>query len=177
MKTKLWAVLVLMLVGFSARAQVLSGKEIFTGNCTACHSIGGGDILGPDLAGVTERREADWIKSFITNSQKMVADGDEVAVELFNKYNKIPMPPHQFSEEELNKLVSYLEEAGKEVETASTATETETTVDTKTTEVAVAQAESSVAMPISVKVILGLLSVAAVILSVTALYLIRILRS
>ena len=174
MKTKLWAVLVLMLVGFSARAQVLSGKEIFTGNCTACHSIGGGDILGPDLAGVTERREVEWIKSFITNSQKMVAAGDEVAVELFNKYNKIPMPPHQFSDEELNNLISYLGEAGKETETTTTSTETTTE---EGDEVPVVQADGSAEMPLSVTVILGLLGVASIILSITALYLIRILRS
>lgn len=175
MKTKLWAFLVLMLVGFSARAQVLSGKEIFTGNCTACHSIGGGDILGPDLAGVTERREAEWIKSFITNSQQMVAAGDEIAVELFNKYNKIPMPPHQFSDEEMNNLISYLNEAGQEAETASTITENQT--GQEEAEVPVVQADSSMEMPFSVKVILGLLGTAAVILSFTALYLIRILRS
>ncbi|WP_236613987.1 c-type cytochrome [Nafulsella turpanensis] len=172
MKTRLWATLVLMLVGFSARAQTLSGKEIFAGNCTACHSIGGGDILGPDLAGVTERREADWIKSFITNSQQMIAAGDEVAAELFNKYNKIPMPPHKFSDEELNNLLSYLEEAGPEAVA-------ETTLPKGTPEIAEAQVvkAGSPEMPMSVKVILCLLSTAAVILSITAIYLLRMLRS
>lgn len=101
MKARLVPVVVLILTVFSGHAQSLSGKEIFAGNCKACHSIGGGDIVGPDLAGITARREAAWVKDFVANSQKMVAEGNELAVEVFNKYNKIAMPSHNFSDEEL----------------------------------------------------------------------------
>ena len=41
-----------------ARAEL--GEEIFQSKCSACHSIGGGRRVGPDLAGVMERRTKDW---------------------------------------------------------------------------------------------------------------------
>ena len=175
MKAGLLFVFVLMFAGFSGYAQSLSGKEIFSGNCTACHSIGGGDIVGPDLAGITERREADWIKSFISNSQKMVAEGDKVAVELFNKYNKIAMPSHNFSEEELNNLISYMGEAGKEAgaeksaEVAAAPTET-----AKGTKVALADTNGP---GIYVTILLTCLGIIALLLSVIAGFLFRLLKS
>ena len=112
MKPIILSAFALVATGLSVNAQSVEGKKIFTGNCQVCHSIGAGDVVGPDLAGVTERRDAEWIRSFITNSQKMVAAGDEQAVAVFNKYNKVPMPPHNFSDEELNHLISYMAEAG-----------------------------------------------------------------
>lgn len=99
MKALSLIILVLMLTAFKGYTQTLSGKEIFTGNCQSCHSIGGGDVVGPDLAGVTEKREESWVRAFITNSQNLIAEGNKEAVEVFNKYHKIAMPPHNFTEE------------------------------------------------------------------------------
>lgn len=56
MKALSLIILVPMLTAFKGYTQTLSGKEIFTGNCQSCHSIGGGDVVGPDLAGITENR-------------------------------------------------------------------------------------------------------------------------
>ena len=57
--------------------------------CAACHTIGKGKLIGPDLKGVTERHERDWLYSFIRSSQTMIKNGDEVAVKLFEENNKI----------------------------------------------------------------------------------------
>lgn len=177
MKARIVSVFMLMLVGFSGYAQSLSGKELFSGNCKACHSIGGGDLVGPDLAGITERRDRDWTKRFITNSQEMVKAGDEVAVELFNKYNKIAMPSHTFSDDELEKLISYMDEAGQEAAAASQGAEAEATEKTaEDAEVSTAEAGSG-GSNLIVNLILGVLAVSAIILSGIAVYLIRIIRS
>lgn len=174
MKTRVLAILVSVLAVFSVDAQTLAGKELFNGSCKSCHSIGGGDIVGPDLAGVTDRRDAEWLKSFITNSQKMVQAGDDVAVELFNKYNKIAMPSHNFNEEQLNNLISYLGEAEKE---AAALVEKETDSEIPSEETGVAQANADNGPGIFVQLILGFLGVAVALLSAVAIYLYRLLQS
>lgn len=77
--------------------------------CAACHSIGKGKLIGPDLKGVTEKRDKDWLYSFIRSSQTMVQNGDEEAVKIFEEYNKIPMPDNDFSDDQIAALLSYIE--------------------------------------------------------------------
>ncbi|RLD79222.1 MAG: cytochrome C [Bacteroidetes bacterium] len=77
--------------------------------CNACHSIGEGKKIGPDLKGVTERHDEAWLIKFIQSSQTMVNDGDPEAVKLFEEYNKIPMPDNAYSEDEVKALLNYIE--------------------------------------------------------------------
>ena len=41
------------------------GQYIFATHCSACHTIGQGDRIGPDLLGVTQHRDQAWLKHFI----------------------------------------------------------------------------------------------------------------
>lgn len=84
------------------------GKDYFT-VCAACHTVGSGKLIGPDLKGVTERRDEAWLIKFIQNSQTMVQAGDEVAVKLFQEFNNIPMPPNNLSDDQVRSLLSYIE--------------------------------------------------------------------
>ncbi|WP_339790132.1 cytochrome c [uncultured Imperialibacter sp.] len=68
-----------------------NGELLFTQNCTACHTIGGGPLVGPDLKGVSEKYEESWLLKFIQSSQTMVKAGDEQAVATFQQYNMVPM--------------------------------------------------------------------------------------
>ncbi len=43
----------------------LSGKLAFESKCLACHSIAGGDKLGPDLYGVTKRHDDTWLAHWL----------------------------------------------------------------------------------------------------------------
>lgn len=43
---------------------VPNGQRLFASKCSACHTIGKGDKLGPDLAGVSARRERAWIARY-----------------------------------------------------------------------------------------------------------------
>ena len=47
------------------------GKAIFEGKCSACHQLSDQKIVGPGLAGVTERRKPEWIMNMIVNPVEM----------------------------------------------------------------------------------------------------------
>lgn len=95
---------------FSIYAQG-AGEEIFNNTCKACHTINGGRLIGPDLAGIKEKRDQDWLISFIRASQKMVSAGDSLAVALFEEYNNIPMPDNNLSDDEILSILNYIEGA------------------------------------------------------------------
>lgn len=84
-----------------------AGATLFKNNCLVCHDIHQQKV-GPALANVTDRRPVDWIKSFITNSQKVIQSGDEYAVNLYNQYNQTLMTSFDFSDEELNSVIEYI---------------------------------------------------------------------
>lgn len=107
-----------LLFGKDIKAQ--ESKDLFK-VCSACHTIGKGKLVGPDLKGVTGRHEETWLIKFIQNSQAMVKAGDETAVKLFNENNKIPMPPNDLSDEQIRSLLSYIENYEPESAEASPA--------------------------------------------------------
>lgn len=95
---------------------VKNGESLFKGNCTVCHAIDE-VIIGPALRDIHERRNQEWIYAFIKNSQKVIKSGDEYAVELYNQYNKTLMTSFDFSDEELDAILTYIkDESSKEVE-------------------------------------------------------------
>ena len=53
-------------------------QVIFNAKCFACHKLTSEKLVGPGWKGVTERRTAEWIMNFITNTQVML-DKDLVA--------------------------------------------------------------------------------------------------
>ncbi len=77
--------------------------------CSACHTIGKGKLVGPDLKGVNQRHDLPWLLKFIRSSQTVVKSGDKVAVKLFNDNNKIPMPDNPLSEAEIKEVLKYIE--------------------------------------------------------------------
>lgn len=89
-------------------AQEINGEALYTGYCVACHSIGSGNLVGPDLKGVNNRYDQDWLVSFIKSSQTMVANGDEKAIAVFNQFNNIPMPDQALSDDEIKALLSFI---------------------------------------------------------------------
>lgn len=85
------------------------GEAIFNQKCRPCHNIGGGDLVGPDLEGVIERRDMNWLRDFISAPDKVIASGDPIAAELLAKYNNLSMPNPGLSAEEVDAILAYLE--------------------------------------------------------------------
>ncbi len=86
-----------------------NGKSLFNSLCAACHKPYSKSI-GPALHGLTDRRGAEWIKSWIHNSSALIASGDPEAVAIFEEYNKMPMPPFpQLTDVEIGDILAYVE--------------------------------------------------------------------
>ena len=67
-------------------ASVDRGKEVFAQKgCGGCHKIGGGKLVGPDLQGVTARRDQVWIERMILHPEIMTKE-DPTAKELFKTH-------------------------------------------------------------------------------------------
>lgn len=84
----------------------VTGAQIFRQNCTSCHAIGK-DATGPGLRGVGRRYTADWLRKWIANSGKMIAEGDPQAVQLYNKWHTT-MTCFPYEKVYMDKLVDYL---------------------------------------------------------------------
>lgn len=94
------------------------GRYIFASQCAACHTIGHGDKIGPDLLGITGVRDRGWLERFISTPDKVLAEKDPVAVALFKKYKEVRMPNLNMAEIDLKNLVDFLERQGKEAPAA-----------------------------------------------------------
>jgi protein SCO1/2 len=99
-----------------AQAQPLAldqGGYVFSTRCVGCHTIGGGDLVGPDLAGVTDRRDRDWLERYLHAPDQVLADGDPVASALYEKYHQIPMPNLSLDSEDVDAVIAYLQAQSK----------------------------------------------------------------
>lgn len=92
----------------SLRQSATEGAQLFQQYCQACHSIGQGDLVGPDLQGVTQRRDINWLVNFITQPDQVLASGDVTANTLLGQYG-VPMPNLGITEGQAQSLIAYLE--------------------------------------------------------------------
>lgn len=102
--------LALLLFGGSTAlaASAANGKKLFTEHaCNSCHAIGteGSATIGPNLAGVTQLRDADWLKRWLKNPDSMRSDPKILALKA--KYPS-DMPNLGLSDSDVQDLLAYL---------------------------------------------------------------------
>jgi mono/diheme cytochrome c family protein len=85
-------------------------SELFTNKCAACHTIGKGRLVGPDLKNISELRDNAWLLKFIRSSQTFINSGDADAVKVYNEYNKLLMPDALISDSEITEILNYIKE-------------------------------------------------------------------
>jgi nitrite reductase (NO-forming) len=81
------------------------GKVVYEARCVMCHTVGGGDKIGPDLRGVTQRRADAWLTKWLLETDSMLKT-DPAAKQLLEKY-KTSMPNPSLSPAEANQLVKF----------------------------------------------------------------------
>lgn len=89
----------------------VTGQMLFQKACSNCHSIGKGDKIGPDLAGVTKRRPREWLTRYIQRPDLLRELGDPTAVALYEQYRQVAMPNLQLNETDAADVLSYIERA------------------------------------------------------------------
>jgi protein SCO1/2 len=102
------------------------GESLFRTRCAACHTIGGGEIaagasqqpLGPDLLGVTQKRERDWLARWLADPEQMLAERDPIVIELYARYNKVLMPNLRLTEVDVRELIDYMDAESRRVQLA-----------------------------------------------------------
>ncbi len=84
-----------------------TGQGLFTSRgCTACHTIGSGRLVGPDLAGVTGRRADAFIVGMVMNPDSMLANDADAKQMLAEYYT--PMTNQGITAEDAQALLAYL---------------------------------------------------------------------
>lgn len=107
--TAIWAAL----PSVANAADAAAGKKLFEDKtCSACHSIGGGDLVGPDLKNVTKERSSEWLHAWISAPDALIAKKDPIAVELLAKFNGMEMPNLGLSSTEVDNILAFLGSGG-----------------------------------------------------------------
>ena len=85
------------------------GEDLFNTRCTACHSIGQGDKLGPDLLGVVSKRDRQWLIRWLMEPDVMLKEKDPLATALYTQYNNVPMPNVKLAQKQIFDLIEYMQ--------------------------------------------------------------------
>jgi len=88
------------------------GEQLFRTRCTTCHTVTGVEeegALGPDLLGINDRRDMEWLLNWLRAPDQMLDKGDPIALALLAKYNQMRMPNMRLSQEEAMSLLDYIE--------------------------------------------------------------------
>lgn len=93
--------------------EAVKGKMAFESKCLACHSIGQGRKLGPDLAGVTKRRTISWLAKWLKAPEKML-ESDVDAQAMLKQAGGLPMPNQNLSDAEIHQYIRYFQWADEQ---------------------------------------------------------------
>ncbi|NIM49004.1 MAG: c-type cytochrome [Gemmatimonadales bacterium] len=83
------------------------GKDIFDRVCFACHSIGEGPRVGPDLKDIHQRREQDWLVRWMRDPLGMI-ETDSIGRAILAEWNNVPMAPPNLSDQEIDDVLDYI---------------------------------------------------------------------
>jgi cytochrome c2 len=101
----------------SSLAEPVSGAEgvapskgyiVFMTRCIACHTVGEGKRVGPDLKGVAARRDRAWMKKFIQMPSVVFNEKDPIAIKLLDEF-KTPMTDLGLTDAEVEDVIGFLE--------------------------------------------------------------------
>ena len=114
---------VFFLVQLAGLAQ--DAAALYRQNCAACHSIGGGPRVGPDLKDISARRDRAWLVRFVENAKAVVDSGDPYARDLVAKSHGMVMPPMKaLDDAKTSALLDYIEAQSKPGQPVASAAKT-----------------------------------------------------
>jgi mono/diheme cytochrome c family protein len=106
----LWSLIIIITITLSVTAWAQEpGEQLFQTNCSACHTLGGGRLVGPDLAAVTERRSEEWLEKFIQSSTTLIQSGDAEANAVFEEFSGMTMPDFSLTNVQIKQILGFIE--------------------------------------------------------------------
>ena len=118
-----YLLLILALVVVTSYSYGFDAEKYFKTTCAVCHTIGGGDKTGPDLAGIGKRRKIDWLVKYINYPSGMIMGDEEEpgyekpdadAKAVYELYKPQLMTEHELSKDQVEALVKYIDAQKKE---------------------------------------------------------------
>jgi len=101
------------------QTDIEAGQTVFQTYCFACHGIGEIQRVGPDLAGVHERRPQGWLLSFIKSPSTLIKTGDADSIALVEEFNGMVMPDSTISDQQIVQALNYIQARSAELETSN----------------------------------------------------------
>jgi len=103
----------LLWVAAAASTGTIAGQAVeddFATNCSGCHTIGGGPLLGPDLKGLSERQSREWLVDWMMDPVGVLLGGDPYALELQRAARGAMMSPTPgMNEARAHQLLDYID--------------------------------------------------------------------
>jgi len=85
------------------------GKTLFTNRgCNACHTFGK-KLAAPDLVGVMERRDHDWLRRWLKAPDEMLTS-DSIAQAMLVEFQNVKMPNLKLSDADVDALFHYMQQ-------------------------------------------------------------------
>ncbi len=86
------------------------GRYVFMNRgCNSCHRVGGGNLIGPDLAGVTQRRNDQWLTQWLKDPAAVVAKNPDLQT-WSHEFGDIIMPNQNLEDADIAALIAYMKE-------------------------------------------------------------------
>ena len=85
------------------------GQALFKKICAPCHTIGVGDRVGPDLRGVSTRRNQAWLAAFIQDPAKLRTAHDPDAMALVERFPAVRMPTLGVARQDAADLIAFID--------------------------------------------------------------------
>ena len=86
-----------------------AGQQLYRTRCASCHTIGGGDGLGPDLLMVTGKHSDAWMKRWLKEPDKMIAEGDAYATAQLKQFRNLVMPNLKLDDTSIAQLIAFMD--------------------------------------------------------------------
>lgn len=88
-------------------ARADEGSTIFATKCAACHTIGKGKTVGPDLKGITTTESPDFLAKWVAAPSALIKAGDPTAVRLVKQY-PLQMPDLGLAPGDVSAVLAYI---------------------------------------------------------------------
>lgn len=83
-----------------------AGTTVYDVKCASCHKLTDERLVGPGWKGVTQRRTAEWIMNFATNTDEMLAKDPEAQAQL--EVCLVRMPNQNLTDDDARHVYEYM---------------------------------------------------------------------